>query len=474
MANRVLPHDLDAERAVISAAVLSPEALDEAKALLPTEEDFWSPAHRAMWGAILELDEEGIEVDGVVLAKRLRDLGQLDKAGGTAGVFDVIDATPSVAHVEQHAQIVVDLALQRRVVTHLERFRVEGHQGQPDPAKWAQTVAEHLQETVEDREMANAPSLPEILAELVRDISARRSGKRAEAAVPTGLPRVDQKLAGGFFRGNMYIAAARPGMGKTSFALERCDVVARTGKAAIFCGLEMPESQVAARLLSMRCGVPVHRVNGAQLTDEEFAAVTEATALASKLPMGIEDCAGMTVGGIRTAVRRRLRKLRRVHGEHLELGLVAVDYIQLVTPPKMQGRTRDNELGAISWGLKNLAKQLKCPVLALSQLNRSVENRPNKRPKMADLRESGSLEQDAYGILFLYRDSYYWSDEEKAANRGNADVCEVDIAKHRNGETGMVKIGWNAATTSFYPLEDRWEHEFGPSDYDDMPSFEEP
>lgn len=468
MAERTLPHDLDAERAVISAAVLSPEALDEAKALLPTEEDFWSPAHRAMWGAILELDEEGIEVDGVVLAKRLRDLVQLDKAGGTAGVFDVIDATPSVAHVEQHAQIVVDLALQRRVVTHLDRFRIEGHGGQPSPTAWAQTVAETLQETVEDQTNANAPSLAEVLRDLVDDISARRNGRRAEAAVSTGLTVVDHQLAGGFFRGNMYIAAARPGMGKTSWALERCDCVANSGKAAIFCGLEMPSDQVASRLLSSRCGIPVNRIQGGRLNDSEFQAVADAVKVASRLPLGIEDCDGMTVGGIRTSVRRRMRKLRRVHGDNLELGLVVVDYLQLVTPPRMQGRSRENEISAISAGFKRLAKQLKCPVLVLSQLSRKCEERPNKRPTLSDLRESGSLEQDAYAVIFLYRDSYYWNDEQKAEHKGQEDVCEVNVAKHRNGETGMVKIGWSGATTSFFAIEDKFDSEFGALDYDEI------
>lgn len=468
MVGRLPPHDLDAERAVISAAILSPEALDDAKSILSDPEDFFDRGHRVIWRTVLELDDEGAAIDLVTVARRLRDRGDLDTAGGTPALGALINETPAVAHVDEHARIVSGLALQRRVVIHLARFQVEGHQGQPSPTKWAQSVAEGLQEAIEDRGEAEAPSLPEILQELVRDAEARRAGAVSAAAVPTGWAPVDKQLAGGFFRSNLYIAAGRPGMGKSAFGLQACDSVAATGKAAVFCGLEMPVDQVAARQLSLRSGLPAMRIRGGRLNEEEFLALTEATALASRLPMGIEDCAGMTVGGIRTSVRRRLRKLRRTFGEQLELGLVVVDYLQLVVPPRLPGRNRENEVAAVSAGFRQLAKQLGCPVLVLSQLNRSLESRPNKRPVMSDLRESGAIEQDAYAIMFLYRDSYYWDEGRKGQERNNPDVCEVIVAKHRNGETGTVKLGWSAATTSFYAMEDRWDHEFGALDYDDL------
>lgn len=472
MVDRLPPHDLDAERAVISASVLSAEALDDAKGTLPDPADFYDRGHQAIWRAILQLDDEGAVIDLVTVARRLRDSGDIDKAGGTPGLATIINETPAVAHVETHARIVADLALQRRVVAHLAQFQIEGHQGQPSPTAWAQRVAEGLQDAIEDRAAPDAPSFSEILQRLTKDINARRQGVRAAEAVPTGLPALDRKLSGGLFRGNLYIAAGRPGMGKTSYGLERCDAVAATQRrAAIFCGLEMPVEQVAARLISMRSGVPVNRIQGAKLNDEELQSVTDATQLASRLPIGLEDCDGMTVGGIRTAIRRRMRKLRKTFGEDLDLGLVVVDYMQLVRPPRLSGRTRENEVSEVSAGFKTLAKQLKCPVLVLSQLNRELEKRPNKRPVMSDLRESGSLEQDAYAIMFLYRDSYYWDDEKKAAEKakGEADVCEIIVAKHRNGETGTVKVGWEPKTTSFYPLEElHYDPDFGALDYDDL------
>lgn len=477
MTQRLPPHDLEAERAVISASVLSAEALDDAKSILSDPEDFFDRGHRVIWRTVLELDDEGAAIDIVTVARRLKDRGDIDKCGGTPGLAAVVNETPAIAHVGEHARIVADLALQRRVIDHLTRFQIEGYQGQPDPSKWAQNVAEGLQDAIEDRSTADAPSLSEILRDLVADAAARQAGSASEAATPTGWSVLDKQLAGGLYRGNLYIVAARPGMGKSAKGLQICDNVAKRGKAAVFCGLEMPVDQVAARLLSIRSGIPAMKIRGARLDENDFLALTQAATIASRLPLGIEDCAGMTVGGIRTAVRRRLRKLRRQFGDHLELGVVVVDYLQLVAPPRMPGRNRENEVAAISSGFRQLAKQLNCPVLVLCQLSRECEKRTNKRPQLSDLRESGAIEQDAYAVTFLYRDSYYWDEEKKGKSAGKEDVCEVIVAKHRNGQTGTVMLGWEGPTTSFYELREERDHEYaaisdGPAN-PDMPPFEE-
>lgn len=456
------PHDLDTERVVLAAALMSTEGLDDAKSVIEDPEIFWLDAHQVIWRTMLELDDEGAPVEVTSVAQRLRAEGSLDRVGGTPELGRLIAETPAVANVEYHARALVDLHVSRTVIQHCQRYAVEGRQ-QTNPRKWAAEAADEIHDTIPEDQDGDEGEIRALITSICEDIDARRNGQETKRAIPTGFRDLDQALGGGWYRGNLYIAAARPGMGKTALGVCAAHNCASAKRAAPFLGLEMPPDQVATRQLSMVSGVPGVRLQGGRLSIDEYKLVTEAAPKVARLPISYDDCSGLTVGGLRTKLRRRLRKLRAIHGEQLELGLVVIDYIQKIKTKYKQGRSRDNELGEVSEGCRLLAKEFDAPVLLLAQLNREVEKRPNKRPQLSDLRESGSLEQDAYAVLMLYRDDYY-DDESKEPG-----VTEVIIAKHRNGATGTVKLGWQAQTTSFYDMNDSPfdGYEFGPLEYED-------
>ena len=464
-AGRVPPHDLDAEAAVLSAVLLSNDAFDEVCDLLRPEH-FYSDANRRIFEAVVELQSVSRPVDVVSVASFLRDRERLQQVGGTPYLAQLTDAIPAVAHVEAHAKVVSEKWRVRQLIATCQRFAAQGYgdcgevQAFIDEAEQAVFDIARIPESTAVRPVREAiHGAFNILSE---------AAKRGEGitGVPTGFDKLDRKCAG-LHKGDLYIVAGRPGMGKTAFVLNMAVNVASPRRVkstdssdllgagdvevpgwgvGVF-SLEMPREQLASRLLGGEARVDVGRLRSGNIRQDDWIKLTEAAARVERLPIWLDDTPALGLLDLRAKIRRLKADIERKSDDGpaaQELGLVIIDYLQL-----MQGRrnaaSREQEISELSRGLKQLAKEMQLPVLALSQLNRSVETRSNdKRPQLSDLRESGAIEQDADAIFFIYRDEYYRREQSDEPG-----IAEIIVAKQRNGPTGVVKLRFTAEYTRF-------------------------
>lgn len=439
MTEKAPPHNLDAEQSVLGALLIEPGSLYRvAKFLQP--EDFYLEAHRMVYQAILDLDDAGRPVDLLTVTEYLRKKGELDKIGGAAYVAALAEIVPTAAHIEYYAHIVEEKALLRRLIDLATRLSSLGYQGSEDAERLMQEAESMLSELGSRRATSVIRSLREILVDSLQELQRIYEHKGDVTGVPTGFTDLDKMLSG-LQPGDLIIVAARPSMGKTSFGLQVAYHAAKNLRkpVAVF-SLEMSKEQLVQRMLCAEAGVDQHKLRSGLLSEEDWSALVAEGRKMAKVPLYIDDSAILTVRQIRS-------KVRRLHAEE-GVCLVVVDYLQL-----MQGNrrveNRQQEIADISRSLKGLAKELDVPVLALAQLSRSVEQRQDKRPIMSDLRESGSLEQDADVVMFIYRDDYYNRESEK---RG---IAEIIIGKQRNGPVGMVELAFVKEFTKFLNLSRR-------------------
>jgi replicative DNA helicase len=458
---RVPPANLDAEGAVLSACLLddTKAALDTARGVLGAGRDFYADANRRIWEAILAVDAAGQPVDIVLVAQRLRDTNRLAQVGGPAYLAQLSDATPAIANVEAHAKIIADLGRQRRLIATYQRLAAEGYEPQQDVNRWAQNGAQAISDIVAEGITADPP---ETFAELV-PAALEESSKRARhgaivAGVDTGW-NAYTKVLGGWVRGKEHIVAARPGMGKTSFLLGSCINIAQQGLGVVFASAEMTKQELAVRALAVAANVNTKAVKTGRMNRDEWAAVTNAAERLRALPISIAYCPGATVGQIRGIFRTERQKLIS-SGRCSELGLGAVDYIQILDGERQKGDSREAEVAGISKRLAWLAAEFSIPLVVASQLSRECEKRPNKRPQLSDLRESGAIEQDAYSVTFLYRDEYY--------DKGStwAGTVEAIVAKNRDGETGTARMAFIAESTRIANLPEDEQQRLGYDDND--------
>ncbi|MFO0571538.1 MAG: replicative DNA helicase [Polyangiaceae bacterium] len=464
---RVPPHDLDAEAAVLSAVLLTAEAFDRVQEVL-VPEHFYADAHRRIFEGVLELHAQSKPVDLVTVASWLRDRDRIAQVGGMEYLAQLSDATPAVAHVEAHAKLIREKWRMRQLIATCQRFAAEGYASSDDVQSFIDQAEQAVFDIARIPEGSSIVSVKDaihgafqILAE-----AARRGG--GITGTPTGFRQLDRKIAG-LHSGDLYIVAGRPGMGKTSLVLNMAVNVATPRKRAVddtsdpyhegeieepgdgvaFFSLEMPREQLASRLLAVEARVDVSRIRSGEMRREDWNKLTDAAARLGRLPIWLDDTPGLTLLDLRAKIRRLQADLKRgdAPGGASKLGLVCIDYLQL-----MQGRrdaqSREQEISELSRGLKQLAKEMGVPVMALSQLNRSVETRTtkDKRPQLSDLRESGAIEQDADTIFFIYRDEYYYKD---SPDRG---IAEIIVAKQRNGPTGAIKVKFTSEFTRFDDL----------------------
>jgi len=478
--SRVPPNDLDAEAAVLSAVLLSADAFDEVQDVLEPQH-FYSDANRRIYECIVELQNVGRPVDVVSVAGWLRDKNRLNQAGGSVYIAQLADATPAVAHVADHARVIREKWRLRQLIMTCQRFVAEGYGDCGEVQFFIDRAEQAVFDIARIAEGTTIVPVKEAIHGAFQILSeaARRGG--GITGIETGFTELDRKCAG-LHNGDLYIVAGRPGMGKTAFVLNMAVNVAKPrqvdtaddlgplpdapieepGYGVAFFSLEMPREQLAARLLASEGRVDVSRIRSGQFRNEDWNKLTEAAARLGRLPIWLDDTPSLTLLDLRAKVRRLQAELKRGDASTpaQRLGLVVIDYLQL-----MQGRrnanSREQEISELSRGLKALAKEMEVPVLALSQLNRSVETRgtKDKRPQLSDLRESGAIEQDADTIMFIYRDDYYFQD---SPDKG---VAEVIIAKQRNGPTGKLLTKFTAEYTRFDNLA-RDEYEF--SELDDF------
>ena len=450
-ADRVPPHEVELEAVVISHVFLKPEDYDLVASVLGVEQ-FFSQAHRYIWEAIAGLAAQGKGFDPAAVAGVLREQDRLAQVGGTPYLARVTDATPSVANVAQHAKVVREKWRLRQSIALHRTFAAEGF---VTPTDGVQQLLEEAERQLADLAHQTTEAHLELAGNIMlRNLRALQDAQARGVSVTgqsSGFTDLDRKT-GGMYDGDLYVLAGRPGMGKSSLATSIAANVARprapgeqSENGVAFFSLEMPREQLATRFACAESGVSASDVRAGRLTSEQWSAITATTQSLQDFPLWIDDTCGITVLELRSRVRRLQREIELgvTKTAAKRLALVVVDYLQLMRGERTKGASREQEVASISQGLKRMAKELHVPVLALSQLNRSVEQQKSKRPQLSDLRESGAIEQDADVVWFLYRAHYY----DKSAAKGEV---ELNIAKQRNGPTGEIALYFEGRAMRFY------------------------
>ena len=421
------PQSQEAEASLLGALIIDQDAVTKvADNLLP--DDFYEKRHARIYEAILALYEKRSAIDTLTLANQLKGSGYLDMVGGAGYIAELTNFVPTAAHAEQYAEIVSSKAMRRRLIATAQEMGQMGFDENIPMRDLVEQAETKLFSVSQQQIKQNLVSLEDVLAASFERLDDLHKDKKKLRGIPTGYKDLDGMLAG-LQRSDLFILAARPSMGKTAFVLNIAHNVAVDAKEPVLIfSLEMSKEQLVDRLLSMESGVDAWALRTGNLTDNDFEKIADAMGTLSEAPMYIDDTPSITVSDIRTKARREAHKR--------PLGLIIVDYLQLMSGGAKFGGSdnRVQEISEISRGLKGVARELNVPLIALSQLSRSVESRSPQIPQLADLRESGSIEQDADIVSFLYREEYYNPESEKK------NIMEVHVKKHRNGPTGNVEL----------------------------------
>lgn len=435
MIERIPPQNIEAEQAVLGAMLIKKEAVIEAMEILRPE-DFYRDAHRVVFEAIMAVFRNDSAVDMITVTEQLKKSDLLDKAGGVAGVTALANAVPTAANVVYHAKIVREKAELRELINAGSEITGWAFEDSDDVDAVMDKAEKRILEVTARENSADFTSMKDIVISVFKQIEERSTNKGGLTGVASGFTDLD-RLTSGFQPSDLILVAARPSMGKTAFTLNIASYVAvHLDKPVAFFSLEMSKEQLAQRMLCSEGGIDSQRLRNGDMKDEDWEHVIAAADRLTYAPVFIDDTPGITVMELRS-------KARRIKAEH-GLSMVIIDYLQLMSGKgSKNGDNRQQEISEISRSLKALARELKVPVIALSQLSRSVESRQVKRPMLSDLRESGSLEQDADIVMFLYREDYYDKETEQQ------NVTEVIVAKHRNGPIDTVRLYFDKEFTRF-------------------------
>ena len=442
-AARVPPHDLDAERAVIGALLVSETAVAAVAEQL-TAEEFYSETHRIIYAAMMRLYSRGDRIDQITLTNELSSINEFDRVGGRAYVFQLVESVPTASNAARYAEIVRGKALLRSVIDVGSRITEDAFR-EPEDVTEALDSAEQLIYNVSNNTLKQHLAPVSQLAPGALEMIQRLYEQEGEVTgVETGFEDLD-RLTTGFHKSDLVVLAARPAMGKTAMALNAIWHASGEKKmpVAIF-SLEMSKEQLVQRLISQTTRIPAQSLRSGNVKAEDWPKLLRGVAQVSEAPIWIDDTAGVTLMEMRAKVRRLASQLTAQGGP--PLSLVVVDYLQLMIGQGSRNDNRQQEIAEISRGLKVLARDLDVPVLAIAQLSRAVESRHDKRPMLSDLRDSGAIEQDADMVMFLYRDEYYNPDSD------DKGIAEVIVGKHRNGPTGKVQLAWLEQYTKFASL----------------------
>lgn len=451
MANVVsqqIPHDSEAEKAVLGAVFLDPEAIIDASDVLQPD-DFYEHANRIVFQAMLNISDREEVIDPVTLQDELKKNNQVDDIGGIAYVTELSMATPTAAHVTYYAKIVKRKAILRNLISTSQRIIQNAIEGSDDVTDILDDAESQIMGVSQDNASGGFKSIHDVLNTAMEEINSIPDDGNMVTGLPSGFSELD-KMTTGFHDDELIILAARPGVGKTAFALNVAQFVGlKTDKTVAMFSLEMGAEQLVQRMLASEGLIDSQHLRTGQLTDEEWRKLVVAAGSLDNTSIYIDDTPGIKMSEIRA-------KARRLAKEKGNLGLIVIDYLQLIEGPRSE--SRQQEVSAISRQLKKLAKELHIPVIALSQLSRSVEQRQDKRPVLSDIRESGSIEQDADIVAFLYRDDYYRDERDEddegevEAEEDNGEV-EVIIEKNRSGTRGTVKLMFSKPYNRFSNLD---------------------
>ena len=432
-AERVPPHNIDVERAVLGAMLMRSEAIGAAVEVIDAG-DFYKPAHGHIFDAIVALWASGDAVDPATVAEALRRSGLLDAIGGSNVVVELLSAAPVLGNASAYASIIHESAMLRRLISAGTEIVDIGYTP-TDSAAEAIDQAEAIVFSVgQERFTDTTREVQSLVSDALDDLEARYENRGQITGTPSGFKQIDTLLAG-FQRTGLYVVGARPAMGKTAFALNVATNAAKAGRPVLFFSLEMSHLEITQRLIAQVGRIDASKMRVGDLSERDWSNVTRAMGKLADLPLWIDDNPNLNVMEIRA-------KARRLKSRAGDLGMIVVDYLQLMTG-RARAENRQVEIAEMSRALKILARELETPVIALSQLSRQLESRADKRPQLSDLRESGALEQDADAVLFLYRDEVYNPD---TPDRG---MAEIIVAKHRQGPTGIARLVFLAHNTAF-------------------------
>ena len=439
--NKLVPHNIEAEEAVLGSLLIDPEALFRIAPFLSAD-DFYLQKNAWIYDAVLALHERREPLDFVTVCDEMERREQLEDVGGAAYVTQLINAVPSAIHVESYGHIVEQAAIRRRLINAASRIAQLAYQEDKDIDHTVDQAEQVLFSVSQRRITRDLAPAQEIIRRYYERIEYLYDHQEEALGVPTGFVDLD-RLLGGLQRSDLILIAARPSVGKTSLAISIARHAASLGQHVAIFSLEMSSEQVIQRMVSAETGIDAQRLRLGDLQEDEWPLFAQATGRLADFPLFIDDTPSISVLQMRT-------KARRLHAEH-GIDLILVDYLQLMTTGDIRNESRVQEVSYISRSLKGLARELEVPLVALSQLSRAVEQRSDKHPILADLRASGSLEQDADVVMFIYRDELYNPDTDMQ------NIAEIIISKHRNGPTGTVQLFFREQLAQFLDAETRRE-----------------
>ncbi len=434
------PHSAEAEQAIIGGLMLENQVWDKIATKL-CEADFYRSEHRILFRAISDLYSKEQPFDVVTLLDNLKSNQTLDEAGGEAYLFELANNTPSIANVSAYADIVREKSVQRQLIEVANDIADSAYNPDGREVSDLLDLAETKVFAIAEQTAAEGgpEAIKSVLVRAVERIDALYHSGDSITGLATGLSDLDN-MTSGLQNSDLIIVAGRPSMGKTTLVMNMAEHAAiKAGKPVLVFSMEMPADSLAMRMMSSLGRIDQHKIRTGKLDDEDWPRVTSAVHMLSEAPLFIDDTPGLSPSEMRARARRLMK-------EHGQIGLIVVDYLQLMKVPGFKADNRTAEISEISRSLKSLAKELKAPVIALSQLNRSLEQRQDKRPIMSDLRESGAIEQDADLICFIYRDEVY---NEDSPDKGTAEII---VAKQRNGPIGRVRVAFLGKYTRFEDL----------------------
>ncbi len=438
--DRRLPYDLDAEQGVLGSILLLPEACDEVSLVLRPD-DFFDEANRCLFTHMQAMHDAGGKIDVTLLVDRLRKSGHYETIGGGAYLYKVSQAVPNAAHARYYAGIVREKSTLRSLINAGTEILRQAYEEQHEARHLVSEAEQKIFSILDHRSASSVSSIRDILHQAMDRLDARMRGEQTQDAVDTGFTELD-RLTGGLHNSELVILAARPSMGKTAFAMNIAEYVAvELRRPTLFVSLEMASIELADRLLCSAAQVDGHRLRNGTLSNADKLRLVEKAGEISQAPLFVDDSPSRTVSEIAAAARR----IKRREGG---LGLIAVDYLQLIEPDNPDD-SRQEQVARIARRLKGLAREAQVPVLCLAQLNRQAEDTRDHRPRLSHLRESGAIEQDADVVMFVHREEYYLRGEEQKEHEAQAEII---IAKQRNGPVGEVELRWEKKFTRFQNL----------------------
>jgi replicative DNA helicase len=446
--DRTPPQNIEAEQAVIGAILLDADSLiPTSERLMP--EDFYRAAHQKIYESMLAISSKNEPLDVITLTSELANRGVLEEVGGVSYLNDLLASVPTASNVDYYAKSVEEKAVLRRLIRTATAIATDAYSTEETVDALLDDAEKKILEVSQRKNVSGFQNIKDVVFQTFGKIELLYSQKGETTGIPTGFTELDRMTAG-FQPNDLIIVAARPSVGKTAFALNIAQNVAtKTDENVAIFSLEMGADQLVMRMLCAEGNINAQKLRTGSLEQEDWNKLTMAASSLAGTGIYIDDTPGIRVNDIRAKCRR----LKQEHG----LGMILIDYLQLIQGNGRGGENRQQEVSEISRSLKSLARELKVPVIALSQLSRSVESRQDKRPMMSDIRESGSIEQDADIVAFLYRDDYYDKESE------NKNIIEIIIAKQRNGPVGTVQLAFVKEYNKFVNLERRFNDEHAPS-----------